>query len=229
MNLRFPGQYFDQEAGTVQNYFRDYDAAHGRYRQADPIGLFGGGNRYAYVAGDGVGSFDSFGLSRNRAQPPATTTYTNIQVSNLIRELGNYNYSYSSVSRPGAPYTTADVAGLQATLRLLQSLQTCRAYGVNAPPVRIEGKWTPRDLIDGLKGRPPKSLGRPDLHHADQMPGSAIHEVLPGMHRGNRDLHPNRRNQGVTDDMRAGDRQLHWWYRAQEQGALTRFPEMVYD
>jgi len=30
-NLRFPGQYSDQETGTRYNYFRDYDPQTGRY------------------------------------------------------------------------------------------------------------------------------------------------------------------------------------------------------
>jgi RHS repeat-associated protein len=38
-NLRFPGQYFDSETGLHQNWFRDYDAAIGRYREPDPLGI----------------------------------------------------------------------------------------------------------------------------------------------------------------------------------------------
>jgi RHS repeat-associated protein len=102
-------------------------------------------------------------------------------------------------------------------------------YGVNDPPVRIPGKWSDADLKAGLQGKPPASLGRPDLHHADQMPGSAIHEVVPEAHRGNSALHPNKFNQGVTPAMRAQDRQLHWWYRAQEEGAWQQFPDLIYD
>jgi hypothetical protein len=102
-------------------------------------------------------------------------------------------------------------------------------YGPNDQPVRIKGKWSDNDIKDGLRGRSPKGLGSPDLHHADQMPGSAIHEILPDLHRGNKELHPNKYNQGVTPLMRQKDKQLHWWYRAREEGADQKFPELIYD
>jgi hypothetical protein len=56
-----------------------------------------------------------------------------------------------------------------------------------------------------------------ELHHADQMPGSAIHEVAP-FHSNIPGAHPNKFNQGVTPTMRAEDAQLHWYFRVQEMG-----------
>ncbi|WP_299598315.1 RHS repeat-associated core domain-containing protein [uncultured Microbulbifer sp.] len=62
INLRFPGQYYDQESGLHYNYFRDYDPVLGRYIQSDPIGLRGGINLHNYVKGNPVRLVDKLGL-----------------------------------------------------------------------------------------------------------------------------------------------------------------------
>ena len=49
ITLRFPGQWFQSEAGLHQNWMRDYDPTTGRYLQADPLGLVDGASMYGYV------------------------------------------------------------------------------------------------------------------------------------------------------------------------------------
>jgi RHS repeat-associated protein len=62
MNLRFPGQYLDQETGIHYNFQRDYKPPLGRYIQSDPIRLRGGNNLFAYASQQPINEADSFGL-----------------------------------------------------------------------------------------------------------------------------------------------------------------------
>lgn len=62
MDLRFPGQLWDQETGLQYNYYRDYEAATGRYVESDPIGLAAGVQTYAYANSRPTSVTDKFGL-----------------------------------------------------------------------------------------------------------------------------------------------------------------------
>ncbi len=60
---RFPGQFHDPETGFHYNFYRYYDPQLGRFLSADPTGLAGGFNEYAYATSP-VEWIDPMGLSR---------------------------------------------------------------------------------------------------------------------------------------------------------------------
>lgn len=70
--LRFAGQYEDDETGLHYNYHRYYDPETGRYIKADPIGLDGGINYFAYVSNSPINQIDFLGLLS-----PASCALTN--------------------------------------------------------------------------------------------------------------------------------------------------------
>ncbi len=61
-NLRFPGQYYDNETGLHYNYHSYSDSTTGRYLRADTIGLEGGANLYLYANANSIKHTDSTGL-----------------------------------------------------------------------------------------------------------------------------------------------------------------------
>jgi hypothetical protein len=108
-------------------------------------------------------------------------------------------------------------------------VETGTGFGPNDPPSRMEGPWTARDIESGAHGHAPRSLSDEPihLHHADQMPGSGIHELPESVHQGS-GLH-GRPSQGVTPEMRDAGRPLHWWYRSQEMGWNRFDPSKWFD
>lgn len=97
-NLRFPGQYKDDETGLHYNYFRNYDPSTGRYIESDPIGLLGGMNTYAYASGNPVQLTDPRGLCDCKALQ-AFLSYVQ-QNGKLATIYGKYNPGNNSLLIP---------------------------------------------------------------------------------------------------------------------------------
>ncbi|MEJ5150475.1 RHS repeat-associated core domain-containing protein [Comamonas sp. MYb396] len=73
INLRFPGQYWDEESRSHYNYRRNYMPQIGRYIQSDPIGLKGGSNFYAYASSNPIMYYDPQGLQAKPCCQPQMT------------------------------------------------------------------------------------------------------------------------------------------------------------
>ncbi len=71
MNARFPGQWFQLEAGLHYNWHRSYDPTIGRYTQPDPLGFVDGPSVYGYVRGTPLAAVD---LDGRQTVPPRWST-----------------------------------------------------------------------------------------------------------------------------------------------------------
>ncbi|WP_462391210.1 RHS repeat-associated core domain-containing protein [Acidovorax sp. Q11] len=142
-NLRYPGQYFDKETGLHYNYFRTYAPGTGRYTQADPIGLDGGWNRFAYVNGNPLSFIDLFGLADN---------FFGINDPDFWKwwEANKFDYGPFDKSHPGFnPKKPFDLPNRDTALLLKDEYEQCKTRDSGRGGKNRGGRPTTNDLIRG--------------------------------------------------------------------------------
>ena len=99
IDLRFPGQIYDAESGLYYNYYRYYDPRLGRYVTSAPIGLNGGINTFAYVAGNPVGAVDPTGELAFLLINPITITAAGQLAVDMMALWVLYNASQNAMDK----------------------------------------------------------------------------------------------------------------------------------
>jgi RHS repeat-associated protein len=105
-NLRFAGQYEDEESGLHYNRFRYYDTETGQYLTPDPIGLAGGVNPYGYVHNP-LGWVDPLGL----ACCPPKIKAEELGYAKINERSHGQSIFYNSKAPKNMRYITPDVDG----------------------------------------------------------------------------------------------------------------------
>ena len=131
-DLRFPGQWFQSESSTHQNWMRDYDPTTGRYLQADPLGLVDGASAYGYARQnpgrytDFRGEQSSTGRTSQRGGGSSHQSLNNAVARHLTRKIQAQHSrlglpSFSSIIPRSGP-TSRTVRNMQIYLRRLENL-----------------------------------------------------------------------------------------------------------
>ncbi len=146
-NLRFQGQYFDEETGLHYNRFRYYDPNCGRFINQDPIGLMGGLNCYQYVPNP-VQWVDPFGLTAAKEDPTrAANSYLKSQEPITTPSRLLESPKWATPEMEGRPIiSTVSQDGLILEQAIDASYQIDKVTG----KVKPGGFFTEPDTITGL-------------------------------------------------------------------------------
>jgi RHS repeat-associated protein len=156
--MRLPGQLYDEESGLHYNYFRDYDPTVGRYVKADPIGLAGGLNAYAYASAQPLALVDPFGLADGQASDMMWQAQANKRIAAHCYGEGNCN---DGSSRPPAP-TEGSSSTPGRTQDEAQAALIKAAIKRAVPARRVGGMTCQQASIDGWRTATGKPNGMPD-------------------------------------------------------------------
>lgn len=119
-NLRFPGQWYQLEAGLHYNWHRHYDPSLGRYTQPDPLGFIDGPSVYAYAGSDPLFYVDPEGLTTARPARRGAGNrggnYNSLGQQRLDYGPGGRGYTYNQNGQltplpRGGVYTLRDAEG----------------------------------------------------------------------------------------------------------------------
>jgi RHS repeat-associated protein len=169
-NIRFPGQYFDDETGLHYNLFRYYDSDTGRYISADPAGIDGGLNLYAYVYNNPISNFDNYGLCPQCGEPgyghkptcPAITGSGGQGGGGAIRGGGG-----AGAAKGSCGGILKNITGFLSDVKVISRGKVIGKGTVDVRPT-LEGiqcgKIQPRDIFQNREGLLPK---KPDGYYKE--------------------------------------------------------------
>lgn len=103
-DFRFPGQYYDSETRLHYNWHRFYDPDTGRYISADPIGLDGGINLYAYTENNPINLTDPTGLKCGDWKIDIFVPDSWWGAYDFSIACGNHDFCYGSCQKIGNSY-----------------------------------------------------------------------------------------------------------------------------
>jgi RHS repeat-associated protein len=171
-NLRYPGQYADEESGLFYNGFRTYSPTGGFYTQNDPIGLRGGWNRRIYAGANPLGISDRDGLDWD-CYVPGGCVYRPPLLDPDGIPIPASGISWPKLPKPMSPL---DMTVPGRILDICKSLKDWMFSGDGSSPERkipkpnVGGKEGAKDVPSWAKGQRP-NVGESGKDFADRLLG----------------------------------------------------------
>ncbi|WP_122723334.1 RHS repeat domain-containing protein, partial [Pseudomonas viridiflava] len=159
-NLRFQGQYFDEEMGLHYNTFRYYDPEVGRFITQDPIGLLGGENLYSY-APNPMEWIDPWGLNCQSTQKYEVGPFDNLRRRSDVGD--GLDIHHAAQKHPAGQII------LNYDPKVAPSIALPRLEHKLLPTIKGTFSGTPRDLL---------AKDIKDLRNHTNAPQSAIKQLI---------------------------------------------------